>query len=327
MLRRIVLIVALMLTAFGALAQDAPPTPQPPQPPNPAQPPPPRQPGQAPQGNPLESHNIHIATSADGLHWEFDTTPIREAASVPTIIYWQDRLWIYFVNGQSGDDFERLTAMWQDDDGNWQEQFIELDFDGRAVDPDAMVLEDGRLRLYVFNFEVFANPRPPEERENEEPLVGYMYSIVSEDGLHFEREDGIRLESNPPTTDPSVVQLDEDTWFMYVSRPQEQTLLIAQSEDGLTFEIVGESANGNIAGTVRLDDGRLRQYICTLDGMKIQESADGLNWELLPEDSYHTPRGCDPSVTRVGDTWYMVYKTISLPNTPPPPPNNNGNGG
>lgn len=282
MQRVMTILVACLLLAGTVLAQDGPP-----------------------QGtNPLLNHELHVATSPDGLTWTTDGVALRGHTSVPEVVYWQDKLWIYAVEGDfdlSAGEQERLVILEQSADG-WTEHYVTLDtpFDGAPVDPDAVVLDDGRLRLYFFDFSVMRNASPNADEVNRPS--GYFYSMVSSDGVNFTLEEGTRLESNPPATDPDVVRVG-DTWLLYGTSNGKS--LIARSTDGLSFETIGEKA-GTVTGTVVLDGGILRQYYQDQGQMVIDESMDGLNWTRLEVET--GLRGGSPAVTMLPDgSWVMVY--------------------
>lgn len=294
MQRIMTILLACLLVAGTALAQDGPQ-----------------------QGNnPLMNHELHFATSPDGLTWTTDGVALRGHTSVPEVVYWQDKLWIYGVEGDFDPTLgekERFVVLEQTADG-WAEQYITLDveFEGNLADPDAVVLDDGRLRLYFFDFSVMRNPSPNTDDLSDRPS-GYFYSMVTEDGINFVMEAGTRLETRPPATDPDVVRVG-DTWWLYGS--SNGTSLIARSTDGLSFETVGEKT-GTVTGTVVLDGGILRQYYLDQGQIVIDESTDGLTWTRMDVET--GLRGGSPGLTQLPDgSWVMVYNIDSSSRTPRP---------
>lgn len=300
MRRLLIMLIAGLMLAGGAAAQD----------------------GTNP--NPLQHHQLHIATSADGLQWSTDGVMLRGHTSVPEVVYWQNKLWIYAVEGdfdpRAGEQ-ERLVILEQTPDG-WAEHVVTLDspFAGIPVDPDVVVLPDGRLRLYFFDFSVM---RRASVVATQAGLPGHFYSMVSDDGIHFVLEDGYRLEIAPPATDPDVVLLG-DTWWLFGtggSDDRNTASIIARSDDGLNFEVVAKKI-GAVTGTVVLDGGILRQYYCEQGLVVIDESSDALNWTRLEVET--GIRGCSPSVTMLPDgSWVMVYMvdpTVTSRTNPPNQP-------
>ncbi len=270
-------------------------------PPQPGQPLPPVQAQDGPYW-----HQIYLARSDDGLTWEPVGGMLRDHTSVPEIVRWHDTLWIYAVNAQP----HRLIALEQLPDGAWEPHYVEIDgFDvSLAVDPDVVVLPDGRLRLYFYGFS-------PARTAKTDEGPATIYSAVSRDGLTFVMEPYPRFQSDSLITDPDVVQ-DRDTWWLYVTG--HDGLVIASSTDGLVFQETGSSQNGTISGTVVLDDGTLRQYVCRQGGIGSQVSSDGVTW--TPEEGLRlTGPVCDPSVIREPDgSWLMVYKRfVNQPARPP----------
>jgi hypothetical protein len=292
-----IFVLIILILSIANLVSAQQPTPMPP---NNGQPP-----SDPPNDiNALANHQIFLAYSEDGLHWRTDNQLIRDSSSVPALFYWQESLWILAVNGTADENFEKLVMLHQQGDGTWEEWFIDLPFEGRPVDPDVVVLPDDTIRLYFFDFSVNAQPPSPNQSR-----TGRMYSATSEDGITFTLDEGVRLESTPPATDPDVIQ-QGDVWWMFVSHPQEGDMIVAQSEDGLTFSEVGMVTHGSIADTVLLEDGTLRQYACVMRGsMAIMESENGLDWTARTD--IQPPPGCDPDVVQLPDgSWVMVYKTM-----------------
>ncbi len=253
--------------------------------------------GQPPQGGPYY-HQVYLARSDDGLRWE-SLGMVRDHASVPELVRWQETLWIYAVDGLE----HGLIVLRQGADGTWTEERVQIaGFDARhAVDPDVTVLPDGRLRLYFLDFSTLQGAPNTSAQST-------IYSAVSEDGVHFSLEEGERFRMDGIATDPDVVQFG-GAWWMYVS--QGTQLTITSGSDGLSFQAVGTSNNGGVSNTVVLEDGSLRQYVCQ-GGILAQRSTDALHWTV--ESGTLIPNACDPSVIREADgSWLMAYKAYATP--------------
>lgn len=169
-------------------------------------------------------------------------------------------------------------------------------------------------------------------------------SAISSDGLNFTEESGDRIAyANSAGLDltnvaaPAVFQLDNGTFVMVyrgsldgkysVHSPNQDTnlLLWASSQDGLKFTSKGiavDSRNDTLLGSldgpnlVKWDDGTYRLfstsytgvYSFAFDGGKFGEpvlefagDAKRQGDQLLGQ-----PPG-DPTLIRIGDTWYMYY--------------------
>lgn len=258
------------------------------------------------------SHQVMLATSTDGLSWEPEEAVLRDHASVPDIVQLADgRVMVYFVDGEVDD----TRAIRQGGDGAWEE--VEVTIEGRpsekAWDPTVVRLSDGRVRL--FYFAPPPNPGDPSARH-------IVYSAISEDGVHFTHEPGIRFEHDG-LMDPTVVQLPDGRWLMGVM-VNRQTLL-AISEDGESFTETGTIVEeGGIPDLVLLEDGSLRLYVNGQGGILSLRSTDGGgSWTQEEGVRLRGERGnlaADPGVIQLEpDRWWMVWKRFN-PDSPPPPP-------
>jgi hypothetical protein len=115
------------------------------------------------------------------------------------------------------------------------------------VNPAAVQLEDGRIRLF---FTLNARPadrptapgRPADRPSQASAAAGSVYSAISNDGLTFAVEDGVRFDligaanvevlrlPDPPSTDTRRL----GPWLMFLTR--EDHTVLAVSKDGLSFE-------------------------------------------------------------------------------------------
>jgi hypothetical protein len=283
------------LSAFDVRTAGAGPFPQ-----GSTPPPPPFLPGFEPHG-PFY-HQIHLARSTDGLTWQTDDVVIRNHASVPSLVGWQETLWIYVA-----DPAQNWLMVLRQDGDVWWETRTQIDgFDPTyAVDPDVVILPDGRLRLY------FLDIRTLETTPEGLPGLATIRSAVTSDGVHFALEEGARIQSRAPGTDPDVVQAADGSWWLYVLH--DAGTIIAHSTDGLTFAEVGESSTGPMSDTVLLDDGTLRRYYARPGAILSEVSADGLTWTADPGVRIEGTVG-HPSVTRLADgSWLMAYVVDTTP--------------
>lgn len=230
-------------------------------------------------------HQLHLARSTDGLTWTGDEA-IREHASVPSIVYWKDTLWIYVA-----EPIYALTVLRQDG-GVWWEARVQIEgFDRTfAVDPDVVILPDGRLRLYFLDIREIA--------------TSTIRSATSSDGVHF-TDEGVRFQKQTPGTDPDAVQAADGSWWLYVLDGAGTST--AHSSDGLAFTQVGISNTGPMSDTRLLDDGTLRRYYGRPGCILSETSTDSLTWTLDPGVRIEGVVA-HPSVTRLPDgSWVMAY--------------------
>lgn len=278
----------------------------PPQPGGPAGTPGPGQPGGTPgaagppAGGPFNDQT-YFTTSTDGLTWA-EGRLLAEHASVPEVVRTsQGVFWAYWVDFSTatGPNTEKIGVARSTDGAAW-EMLGTVNFTGigsmTPVDPDAMELPDGRLRMYFYDIAGT-------------PGQNTIYSAVSTDGLNYALESGARL-TLADIYDPNVVLLPDGRYRMYLNR---QDIISATSNDGLTFtqDDGVRVEKGAVPGAIVLPDGSVRLYAC-VDGISVYKSADGLDFSLEKKSVIGIPSGggiiCDPSVTAMPGGYLMVYK-------------------
>ena len=183
--------------------------------------------------------------------------------------------------------------------------------------PFAFKMKDGRIRLY------YCGP-------------GGILSAISQDSLTFNKEEGVRFNSNQGSTcDPSVVSLPDGRFRMYYKIAFGQggpgsavhKIYSAVSSDGLTFqdeglridsEKTGDNGWASVPEAVLLEDGGVRIYYVSGDfeargGTMSAVSADGLAFDK--EAGARTEALVDPAVLHLSDGAFLLLG-VSLP-TPP----------
>lgn len=243
-------------------------------------------------------HQVVAARTDDGVTLR-EARRVLEHASVPDGVRLADgSIRIYYVNGAENGVF--VARM----DGDSVSPIGPIWIDGvlrplGVVDPDAVRLPDGRIRLaYLAGF---GGPGSESPRA--------ICLADSTDGERFTLV-GAALTFPPgdPTTDPSLVQLRSGAWLMALSRGQ--TTVLARSGDGRTFTTGETLGFGGVPELSRLDDGRLRLYVCAAGIESYVSSDDGSTW-TREATVVNPPSGggvvCDPS--RVAGTDVFLYKT------------------
>jgi len=258
-------------------------------------------------GQGIMSHQVYLARSADGLNWELDKKLIRDHASVPDLVRKKDgTLYLYFVDATV---HAIGVGVSQDDGKTWR--FEQTTFDGELkhhyVDPNPVLLDDGRIRLYYL-----ANFGPPQPGK-----VNEVHSATSRDGLAFQADKGFRVRRDD-ITDPDVIKT-KSGWKLIAS--QGQTAISASGPDGLNFEWddYPVSVSGAVSRTMAINGG-YRLYKCWHGGIRSQVSPDFVSWtEEGVRISMEAAGGgvCDPGLVQLGDGSYlMTYKKM-------PPPEHN----
>ena len=267
--------------------------------------------GRIPSAGPYY-HQIYRAFSSDGLTFTPENELLLDHASVPdAILRPNGEVWVYFVNGVPG-----KHGIWiakSSTSGSWDiVDCVQLNgrFNGNAVDPDIVLLSDGRYRLFYYEGH-FVGPNPPNEGPHP------IFSAISDDGLNFEIEG--QLIAVEKVTDPSVVQLANDRWLMALSLGTRT--LLADSDDGYDFELTGVAVElGGVPELAILADGNVRLYVTT-EGIKSAISSDkGQTWAVEPGTRLSSSQGeilADPSLITTSDGGWVLFYKMAPPPSPP----------
>lgn len=199
----------------------------------------------------IANHHIYRAVSPDGKAFVGEASPVLQSASVPEAVLGADgRIWLYFVNGQSG--YHGIFLAQGSAEGALEiVDCIKLDgqFDPTAVDPDVVRVNDGRYRLFHASF---GGPTQSGSRQTG-PMIR---QAVSDDGTHFTVE-GVLA----PGTDPSAVQLADGSWLLAIPRGDKGTD-VYHSADGAQFDLLTQVSDARgMPDLVLLPDGQVRMYV------------------------------------------------------------------
>lgn len=249
------------------------------------------------------THSVYRATSADGLIFMKDTTLLFFPASVPGAVKdTNGTLFIYYVYATQTST-EVLKYATSTDGANFTTpQPINLTGSTviKQVDPNPVLLPDGRIRLYYIDLD----PTPPKD----------VHSAISSDGINFTEEAGIRFTKNY-ITDPDVFMLNDSLWVMFVSKGT--TMVRTISSDGLTFteDTTYHWNNGAVCSTFPFPGGIYRTYYCGQGGINSATSTDGFNL-TIESGARLTPGSnefiCDPTMVYLDPIYIMYYKSAPL---------------
>ena len=246
-------------------------------------------PGGSTQDGPW-NHRVMSATSSDGLSWVKNNIIIADQASVPdAILDSEGNIRIYYVDWYNG---HVISVALSHDGTNWiyKKVTIQGEVAGSQsgispVDPDIVLLPDGRYRLYYMH-------------------AGKIYSAVSNYGINFVKEDGVRYQHETTVYDPDVVKIG-DVWRMFVSLGLKN--LSTVSNDGLSFSRENELPfEGSVSSTIPMENG-YRMYYMRQGGIFSSFSSDGGNWVY---EGLRLDNAGDPTVIKLPNgTYKMFYKT------------------
>jgi len=236
------------------------------------------------------NHRVMSATSGDGLTWVKDAPVISDQASVPDAILDNDgNIRIYYIDWYNG---HVISVALSHDGVNWiyKKTTIQGEVAGSQeaispVDPDIVLLPDGRYRLFYM-------------------YAGKIYSAVSSYGINFVKEDGVRYQHETTVYDPDVVKMG-DVWRMFVSLGLRN--LSTVSTDGLSFSRENELPfDGSVSCTIPLENG-YRMYYMKQGGIFSSFSSDGGNWAF---EGLRLDNAGDPTIIHLqSGTYKMFYKT------------------
>jgi len=251
--------------------------------------------------------SITFATSTNLTSWYPSGKILATHASVPGAVKKNEKIFVYFVDVTEDGAPEQTGLVLSEDNGrtwtNAQRITIEGIGDRVVADPDPVLLDDGRIRLYYFDIN---ESRLYTGEENTAPPQR-IYSAISDDGVHFIQENGVRF-TRDGAFDPDV-ERDGDTWRMYVGTPDGQEVISATSTDGLNFYEEGVAFTGGAVPDVFHASNIW--YLFT-SGIHIATSEDGKTFTST-KDSFHATGvfvTADPSVIGLATGKYlMIYKT------------------
>jgi hypothetical protein len=207
----------------------------------------------------------------------------------------------YYISGSGA---HGIYLAEKDQQGNWKRGkkiLMNGQFDGNAVDPDVIKLDDGSYKIFYYKG-YFVSPPPPNYTIHE------IYCAISNDGVNFTTE-GKVFESDG-ITDPTVIRLNDGIYLMACVRGS--VVVFAKSSDGKNFQVTGATIqNGGIPELVKLDDGSIRLFYNGPGGIISSRSTNnGETWIKETGVRFSYNKGiADPSVIKRSDgKWYLFVK-------------------
>ncbi len=249
--------------------------------------------------------NVTYATGTDLLNWEPSGEILATHASVPGAVIKDGTIFVYFVDVSEDGLKEQLGMVKSTDQGKtWSDQNT-LTIDGlgekATADPDPVLLANGRIRLYYFDI----NEPRLDKPDNGVPTTNKIYSAISEDGINFTQENGVRFE-RVGIFDPDV-NLFNNTWYLYGGDIEGNQVVYATSTDGLTFKEGGVAYNGGAVPDV-FEEGGL--YYLFTAGINIATGVTPTSFTDSGSSFHGTSVTADPSVIKLENGNYiMLYKT------------------
>lgn len=250
-------------------------------------------------------HKVYAATSKDSLTWQKQEKVLFDHASVPGAVIKDGIIYLYFVDASGGAQVS--VAISKDLGKSFDKQTIVIkDATLPPVDPNPVLLESGKIRLYYFTSPVSAGDPAAASGSHQ------IMAAESRDGINFENSQQVFAEEN--ITDPDVFKTAKD-WRMFVSKGTALDLAIS-TDNGLTFTKQNDFSwnNGGVPSTADIN-GTLRTYYCGQGGIASATGAETgkLSAEAGVRIAESNKIVCDPSVIELPDkTFLMFYKVQEL---------------
>lgn len=250
-----------------------------------------------------------------------------ERAGVPTVARLKDGRLVAAHQHFPADDeknFDKVAVRFSDDEGkSWSKPAV-VELKGLPegmrfpFDPTLVPLPDGKIRLYFTS-----------NMQRERDSIPAIHSAISNDGVKFEFEPGVRFAVEGRAAIDSAVVLHSGVFHMYVpdngrgtpgrdagDKSREGIGYHATSSDGLKFERLDDvtiSDRRRWLGNA-VSDGDSIHFFGTGQGLWVGESKNGKDWKVI---SFPKIRGGDPGAVKLKDgSWLIVITGTPRPGTP-----------
>ena len=213
-------------------------------------------------------HIVNVAKSIDdsGSYKQISKNVLK-AASVPDAVNFNGKNLIYYVNGGGGYEKHSIYVSELTRNGTSSKVIGPIKIDGKivkdAVDPDLIVMPNGKLRLFYY---VGYYTVPVKE-----PKPNKIYSAISSDGINFKSEGTMVSLKNP--TDPTVAMLKDGSFLLAVPQGEKSQINLYTSKTGYNFKKLKTISGGIPELSVR-SDGTINLTYQEKD-MVLQTSVDG----------------------------------------------------
>jgi hypothetical protein len=224
-------------------------------------------------------HRVYSATSSDGINWVVDNTLILDHASVPGVVYFENKIYLYFVNASDWQNEKLSVAISQNRGTTFTIQNVQISGSNSPypVDPHP-IIDNGKIRLMYFgNF-----------------MQGETSKIVtatSSDGINF-TEDRVIFTGN--FTDPDLFYDDvRGEWVLFLSPTM--TKATASSLSSTFTTDTGFSWAGSVSSTHKIGNKYYTYYIES-GGISVAEYSNGTLTKIAGGILNYSGLNADPTV-------------------------------
>jgi hypothetical protein len=247
---------------------------------------------------------VVLRSSADGATFTGSDT-VMDQAGVPNLLATSDgALYAYYQDWANGNVMGVAVTR----NGVRTNYLVKIDgIDTtsmpQGVDPSAIQLSDGRIRLYW----MMARGAPGTSR-----IYSATSAVGSANGIMFTYDGGVAFDTGSMVYDPTVVRTASG-WSMWVDRSG--TVQHATSTDGLRFTAADNSVFPNPAtfpwGGVTLPDGRIRVVASVRgpggsDGLLFESTDGGRSYAQVGSGLVPPQTPGDTGLTYLNGTWWLL---------------------
>lgn len=166
--------------------------------------------------------SISYATSLDPLNWTDSQIILSEHATDPAAIIKNNIIYLYFIDVSQDNIPEQIGLLTSADWGNtWSDkQIIKINGLENKVPADLalQITEDNKIRLFYYDINeeriAFQTPSSMQKLPTHK-----TYSALSNYGINFQQEEGIRFEEDRATkkitADPAVIELPDGSYLKF----------------------------------------------------------------------------------------------------------------
>lgn len=253
------------------------------------------QPGTSePTGGPY-FHQVYSATSSDGINWVTDNTLLFNHASVPGAVYFDNKLYVYFVNAADWQHEKLSVGISEDRGATFTVHDVQISGSNSPypVDPNPIV-QDNKIRLtYLGNFN--------------QGETGKIVTANSTDGINF-TEDGVIFTGD--VYDPDLFYDEVGGEWVLLLNTGGLTKATASSPTATFTEDTSFSwSQGSISSTHKIGDNYYTYYT-GMGGVSVAEYSNGNLTNIANGILGFQGLNADPTVAVFGPNDYkMFFKT------------------
>lgn len=260
--------------------------------------------------DPLRIHRVHLATSADGLEFSEQRSPLLARADAPEVIVLSGAGQaggagniVVLAIDRSDPRREQLVRLASTDSGRtWSApQPVTLrgwPEDAAPADPAIVQLDDGRLRLFLVAVPTSQERQPRDRlpdrpRDIELPKPDRPVQPIPRDP----RQPGPPTRIDPPPDEPKAA-------------PGSIRVLSAISDDGITFTVEEGTrvATPDVSDPDVLHAGdQWLMFLSRGDEVLLARSSDGLRFRM--DDAFLMGAGGSPSAVPLADGTVRLYQS------------------